>query len=112
MDESTVRNSIRDHFEASTDDIVVGALGRRLNETLVTEGGAFQTAIYGVSRDFFRLFGARIAHGRGFDPGEYEPGPPRAVVLSHLPVRLAAARRPTRDVGRGTTSPRPGSTTS
>ena len=68
---------------ASTDDIMVGALGRRLNETLVTEGGAFQAALYGVSRDFFRLFDARIAHGRGFAPDEFEPGPPRAVILSH-----------------------------
>ena len=71
------------NLAASTDDVVAGGLGRRLNETLVTDGGAFQTVVYGVSRDFFGLFGARIAHGRGFEPGEYEPGPPRAVVLSH-----------------------------
>lgn len=67
----------------ATDDIVAGALGRRVNETLVTEGGAFQTVLYGVSRDFFRLFDARVALGRGFEPVEFEPGPPRAVVLSH-----------------------------
>lgn len=68
---------------AATDGIAAGALGRRLNETLVTDGGAFQTAIYGVSTDFFRLFGARVALGRGFDASEFAPGPPRAVVLSH-----------------------------
>lgn len=68
---------------AATDAIAQGALGLRRNETLVTDGGAFQTAAYGVSRDFFRLFGARIALGRGFDPSEHEgPGPPSALILS------------------------------
>lgn len=69
---------------ASTETIVQGALGLRRNETLVTEGGAFQVVAYGVSRDFFPLFGARMALGRGFEAGEHEgPGPPRALVLSH-----------------------------
>jgi predicted permease len=68
---------------AATDDIVAGGLALRVHESLTTEGGATQVVLYGVSRDFFRLFGARMALGREFDPREYEPGPPRAVVLSH-----------------------------
>lgn len=70
---------------ASTDDIVAGALGRRINETLNTPSGALQTAGYGVSRDFFELFGIRMAYGRAFEPSEHEfrPGPPPALVLSH-----------------------------
>lgn len=68
---------------AASDDISAGALAIRQNETLVTGSGAFQTVIYGVSNDFFRVFSARIALGRGFVPVDHEPGPPRAVVLSH-----------------------------
>ena len=68
---------------AATDDIAAGGLALRQNLTLQTGSGAFQTVVYGVSPDFFRVFGARVAHGRGFTPVEHEPGPPRAVVLSH-----------------------------
>lgn len=66
-----------------TDDIAAGGLALRQNLTLQTGSGAFQTVVYGISPDFFQVFSARIAHGRGFAPAEYEPGPPRAVVLSH-----------------------------
>lgn len=70
---------------ASTDDIVAGALAMRIRETLQTPGGAVQATAYGVSRDFFDLFGARMAHGRAFVPDEhaFRPGPPPALVLSH-----------------------------
>lgn len=68
---------------AATDDISAGGLALRQNLTLHTESGAFQTVVYGVSQDFFRVFSARIALGRGFAPVEHEPGPPRAVILSH-----------------------------
>jgi predicted permease len=68
---------------AASGDISAGALAIRQNETLVTESGAFQTVIYGVSSDFFRVFTTRIAVGRGFVPADHAPGPPRAVVLSH-----------------------------
>lgn len=68
---------------AATDDIAAGGLAIRQNLTLQTEGGAFQTVVYGVSQDFFRVFSARVVHGRHFAPVEHEPGPPRAVVVSH-----------------------------
>lgn len=68
---------------AATDDIAAGGLALRQNLTLQTGSGAFQTVVYGISQDFFRVFSARIAHGRGFAPVEHTPGPPRAVVLSH-----------------------------
>ena len=68
---------------AATDDISAGGLALRQNTTLQTDSGAFQTVVYGVSQDFFRVFSARIALGRGFVPADHEPGPPRAVVLSH-----------------------------
>ena len=68
---------------AATGDISAGGLALRQNLTLVTESGAFQTVFYGVSQDFFRVFSARIALGRGFAAVDHEPGPPRAVVLSH-----------------------------
>lgn len=69
----------------ASDDVVGGALGMRIRETLQTPGGAVQATAYGVSRDFFDLFGARMAHGRAFVPDEhaFRPGPPPALVLSH-----------------------------
>jgi hypothetical protein len=58
---------------AATDDVVAGGLALRQNTTLQTETGAFQTVVYGISQDFFRVFSARIAHGRGFAPVEHTP---------------------------------------
>src|SRR5262245_22640156 len=48
-------------------------------------GGSFPEQLRSarVSIDFFRLFGAAIALGRGFSPEEDRPNGPPAVVISH-----------------------------
>ena len=73
----------------ATDAIATSAYSVRFDDTILTTAQLKQVAGYGVSQEFFDLFGLPMAAGRGFNAEDFAatgtsiPGTVRRVVLSH-----------------------------
>ncbi len=73
----------------ATGAIATSAYSVRFDDTILTTAKLKQVASYGVSQEFFDLFGLPMAAGRGFNAEDFAatgtspPGTTRRVVLSH-----------------------------
>ena len=81
-------------LEQMTDAVVATAATVR-NDSLIIIGSEAQQAVsYGVSEEFFELFGVSTALGSSFTPEDHALRAPRAVVLSHALWKGAFGGRP------------------
>jgi hypothetical protein len=55
-----------------------------MDDVLMTETDARQVRVFGVSEEFFGLFGVGMAHGRALGPADVEAGPVSAVISHRL----------------------------
>ena len=67
----------------STDAVMQSALIRRRDDTILTDAGAQQVTGFGVSEEFFGLFGLPMAAGRAFSVDDFAAPPTSRVVLSN-----------------------------
>jgi predicted permease len=78
-----VANEEMNGLRRSTDSVMQSALIRRRDDTILTDAGARQVTSFGVSEEFFDLFGLPMAAGRAFSPDDFAAQPRSRVVLSN-----------------------------
>jgi putative ABC transport system permease protein len=66
----------------STDAVTQSALIQRRDDTILTDTGARQVTSFGVSEEFFELFGLPMAAGRAFSADDFAAPPASRVILS------------------------------
>ncbi len=78
-----VANEEMNGLRRSTDAITHSALVRRRDDTILTDASARQVTAFGVSEEFFDLFGVPMAAGRPFSLDDFAAPPLSRVVLSN-----------------------------
>jgi putative ABC transport system permease protein len=78
-----VANEEMSALRAATDTVMQSALMRRRDDTILTDAGARQVTSFGVSEEFFDLFGLPMAAGRAFTVDDFAGPPASRVVLSN-----------------------------
>lgn len=76
------------------DEVTAGAAALRVDGAVATDAIVRQAVAYGVSEQFFDLFGLPVALGRAFAREDHVPRAPRVVVLSHGLWQSAFGGRP------------------
>ncbi|HEU4692486.1 MAG TPA: ABC transporter permease, partial [Vicinamibacterales bacterium] len=77
-----VANEEMNGLRRSADAVMQSALIRRRDDTILTDAGARQVTSFGVSEEFFELFGLPMAAGRAFSLDDFAAQPRSRVVLS------------------------------
>ncbi len=78
-----VANEEMNGLRRSTDAVTHSALIRRRDDTILSDAGARQVTSFGVSEEFFELFGLPMAAGRAFTADDFAAPPASRVVLSN-----------------------------
>jgi putative ABC transport system permease protein len=68
--------------QAAKDGIVAAALTQRADGTILTDAAAYQATSFGVSEEFFDLFGLPMALGRTFNADDFNSSWGTRVILS------------------------------
>jgi putative ABC transport system permease protein len=77
-----------------SEGVTAAAAALRLDGAIATDSMVRQAVSYGVSEQFFDLFGVPVALGRQFAPEDHILRAPRVVVLSHALWQSAFGGRP------------------